>query len=228
MSGAKSEKSKKKSMLSRDEIVNASIALSRKQGISKLTIRDVADSLGTSPMSLYYHIPDKDSLVVFTMDAILGAIKYPKLRAQSSWKTQFLAIYNAAQTAVEDFRDWDQLLYDHPLTPNGVRLINAYLSVLEKAGFTPNEAVRAYGVIYSHFLGRSRLMAPRMGVTSKTHIPGMDADSEKLRHRLYQLGTAEQQRYAIKTILDALDLQLQSKLIKKLATQGTAKRAINS
>src|SRR5262245_653665 len=60
------------------DVIAAAIAIVDREGLSALTTRRVAESLGISPMSLYTHVPGKDELLDVMVDAVLGEIVRPR------------------------------------------------------------------------------------------------------------------------------------------------------
>ncbi|GAC69905.1 TetR/AcrR family transcriptional regulator C-terminal domain-containing protein [Gordonia soli] len=53
-----------------DEVVAAAIAIADRDGLSKVSIRGVADDLGLGPMSLYTYVPSKDALTALMVDEV--------------------------------------------------------------------------------------------------------------------------------------------------------------
>jgi AcrR family transcriptional regulator len=58
--------------LSRDRIIEASIALLDQSGESGLTFRALAERLATGPGAIYWHIADKSDLLSAACDSIIG------------------------------------------------------------------------------------------------------------------------------------------------------------
>ncbi|WP_315901156.1 TetR/AcrR family transcriptional regulator [Rhodococcus sp. BP22] len=58
--------------LSRDRIVRAAIVLVDREGLDNMAMRDIAGVLGSSPMSLYRHVPSKEDLIDLMVDAIVA------------------------------------------------------------------------------------------------------------------------------------------------------------
>lgn len=55
-----------------DAIVAAAIALADEQGLGALSMSNLAQRLGYSPMSLYRHVPSKEDLLALVQDAAFG------------------------------------------------------------------------------------------------------------------------------------------------------------
>ncbi|MFP3246706.1 MAG: TetR family transcriptional regulator, partial [Paraburkholderia sp.] len=58
--------------LSRDRIIEASIALIDSSGESGLTFRALSERLATGPGAIYWHIDDKSDLLNAACDAIIA------------------------------------------------------------------------------------------------------------------------------------------------------------
>src|SRR4029453_2320794 len=61
-----------KAALSRDAIVDAALAIVRKEGIDALSMRRVAQALDTGPASLYVYVANRDELWELLFDAALA------------------------------------------------------------------------------------------------------------------------------------------------------------
>lgn len=67
--------------ISRDEIVEAALALARNEGLERLSIRELARYMERPPMSLYAHIDSKEDLLIALLEAVLAELK-PKRSAR--------------------------------------------------------------------------------------------------------------------------------------------------
>ena len=61
------------------------VVLADENGIGTLTMRRLADRLHVEPMSLYYHVANKDEILDGMVDAVFGEIELPSAHAE--WKT---------------------------------------------------------------------------------------------------------------------------------------------
>src|ERR1700683_938739 len=62
----------RRTTIDRAQIVDAATAIADGHGLAAVSMRSVAAALGTSPMSLYRHVPDKDALVSMMVDAAIA------------------------------------------------------------------------------------------------------------------------------------------------------------
>ncbi len=138
--------------LSKARVLDAAMALADTGGLEALTMRRLADSLGVSAMSLYYHAPNRDAIVDGIVDLVLGEIELPS--PAGDWKA---AIRASAVSAHEVLRrhPWacNPLMSAERLLPGRLRLIDALLDRLADAQLPADLADRTYHAIDSHILG---------------------------------------------------------------------------
>lgn len=209
----------RKASLTHEDFVDAAVRLAKHHGLSKLTMRLLAEELNVSPMALYYYIPNKEALFELTVDAIFAQIKIPTRRKNSSWRSQYLALDRASKAVTDQFPDYGAVILDIPVTPNGSRVIHAALEILLDAGFNEEEAMKAYSMIHTYSVGRllvetnirTKLTQKKPSSTSRNKAD----NSDRFRPYLANIKGFQYQSYAINSILDALDQQLQAKKSKK-------------
>ena len=63
--------------ISRDAIVAAAIGLLDREGLAALSMRRLAEELGTGAASLYWHVGSKDGLLDLVLDEVIGEGKVP-------------------------------------------------------------------------------------------------------------------------------------------------------
>ncbi|MEV6772257.1 TetR family transcriptional regulator [Nocardia sp. NPDC051030] len=91
--------------LTRAAIVDTAIALADEQGLDALSMRRIADRMGAGAMSLYRHVPNKDSLLAAMTDEVSRRNTYPDPAGKNwTWRDR-------ARIAAEV--DW-QLYQEHP------------------------------------------------------------------------------------------------------------------
>ncbi len=73
-----------------DDVVDAAIAIADADGLEAVTMRAVAERLGTSPMSLYTYVPGKAELLDLMLDALYLAMPRKPFRRQ--WRARLRAV----------------------------------------------------------------------------------------------------------------------------------------
>lgn len=63
--------------LSRDRIVDAAVELGQREGLDQVSMRRLGRELGVEPMSLYYHVPSKATLIVLMADRAVSTLPEP-------------------------------------------------------------------------------------------------------------------------------------------------------
>jgi AcrR family transcriptional regulator len=87
---AQAQRTKERIPLSRERVLRAAVALADEGGIEALTMRRLAQKLGSAPMSLYYHVANQETLLDGVADHVLGEIieATSNIKASSGeWKT---------------------------------------------------------------------------------------------------------------------------------------------
>jgi hypothetical protein len=64
--------------LSQDAIVHAALRVLDREGSAGLSMRRVAEELGTGPASLYWHVANKDALINLIIDQVASEIPLPE------------------------------------------------------------------------------------------------------------------------------------------------------
>ena len=139
--------------LSRDQIVQAAIALADAEGAHALTIRRLATRLGSGAMSLYWHVASKNDLLDLLIDAVYGEDPVPP-RSPDGWRADLRQI--AQQTR--------RLMHRHPwlaalagnralLGPNVLARMDALLGILDRPGLDATSAMGLLGTLNAYVTG---------------------------------------------------------------------------
>jgi len=143
--------------LSRERVLVAAVALADAEGVPALTMRRLAADLGVEAMSLYYHLPGKESLLDGLVEQVLGEIAATVSRLDSSdkdWRTQLRQRFLAAR----------EVMLRHPWAPGLIGTRSAVppdvytyyegiLATLIESGFSYRVAHRALHAFGSLPLG---------------------------------------------------------------------------
>lgn len=137
--------------LSRERVLRAAVALADREGIESLTMRRLADELGSGAMSLYHHVPSKDALRDGMVDLVFGEIELP---AGGDWKAALRRRALSTREALRRHR-WAVGLMESSKEPGpaDLRLHDAVLGCLRGAGFSVELAVQAYSVQDAYIYG---------------------------------------------------------------------------
>lgn len=138
--------------LDRDRIVAAALTIVAAEGVDALSMRRLARTLDTAPMSLYRHVRGKDELLELVVDAI--ALRLPLPAAAAAWDDEVRGALRAIR----------RLLLAHPgiaslaavrapSTPAVITLVERILEALRRAGLREAESAAALAVLWNATLG---------------------------------------------------------------------------
>ena len=71
--------------LSTERVLKTAVALADRQGLESLSMRKLADELGSGAMSLYHYVPNKEQLLDGMVDIVFSEIEPPS--TDVDWKT---------------------------------------------------------------------------------------------------------------------------------------------
>lgn len=124
--------------ISLDDLVAAGIAIADADGIAAVTMRAVAARLGTAPMSLYAHVPDKTTLLALMSDQVLAQMPHAEYDRIDDWRER-LGRLATDNRGVHLAHPWLASLGPDP-TPVGPGTVAKYereLRALEPLGLSP-------------------------------------------------------------------------------------------
>jgi AcrR family transcriptional regulator len=133
--------------------VAAGLELLRARGPAELSIRALAEVLGTAPMSLYRHVRSKDELLSAIVAAVLQQLTVD-VPANRPWTDQVAAWMHSLRAQLLQAPAAVAILIerDH-YAPALLRATNTLLRILRQAGFVGYDAVRASREIMWSTLG---------------------------------------------------------------------------
>jgi AcrR family transcriptional regulator len=126
-------------------IVAVALEILDADGLEAVTMRRVAQELGTGPASLYAHVNNKSDLLDMIHDAAIGDLAAVELSGED-WREQLKDFCRAALAQMAKHRDIAviSLVRLAPTGPNVVRVIERMLGILRSGGLS--DPVIAYGV----------------------------------------------------------------------------------
>lgn len=138
--------------LDRARIVATALQIVDAEGIPALSLRRLADELGVTPMSLYWHVADKAELSELVGQAVLDEIVLPPPRGP--WTEQLRDVHRAMFSVFRRHPNTTEILIGRArYGSGGLSAFERILGVLLGAGFTPDEAFDAYQSLYLFTLG---------------------------------------------------------------------------
>jgi len=145
-------RAKRRSRLTRDQVLDAAMTLADEHGIEALTMRRLARALGVETMTTYYHAANKDDILEGITDRVVGEMEPPAL--EGDWKS---AVRASAISMHEVLRrhPWaaDLLMSSTRASPARLRHMEGLLACLREAGFADELIDHAYHALDIHVLG---------------------------------------------------------------------------
>ncbi|RWP20455.1 MAG: TetR family transcriptional regulator [Mesorhizobium sp.] len=137
--------------LSRERIVATAVELLDAQGVDGLTMRRLADRLGSGVMSLYWHVDNKEDVFDLALDSVLEYRGPPQIA--QDWRGE----------VVHMFEDWRASMLRHPwsasllprraLGPNILGRLELLSKTLSRAGVADADVNVAIWSLWNYVMG---------------------------------------------------------------------------
>lgn len=155
----------------RQRILQAALELLDRDGVDALTMRNLAREVGTSPMSLYGHVADRQDVLDGVYELMLQEIPL-LVPGEMAWQ-------DAVRTA---YRSYRQTLLNHPHATAAVvrrpgssrsgafvAQMDASLGILREAGLEPEAALHAQRTLVGLTIG---LVLAEINLLERQQTPG--------------------------------------------------------
>ncbi len=140
-----------------EQVCRAALGIVDDGGLGDLTMRRLADELGTGPASLYRYVSSRDELLVEVADLVLGELEAPD--PELPWRDAVEQLAHALRAVLVGHRGLVVVASDAPLLgPNAMRVRELFWSVMDRDGCTPEFAVQTYAAVM-HFVVSSAVFA---------------------------------------------------------------------
>ncbi|MEU7423998.1 TetR/AcrR family transcriptional regulator C-terminal domain-containing protein [Streptomyces sp. NPDC040750] len=176
--------------LTPEQIVRTAVELLDDEGLEGLNMRSLGKRLGAAATAVYWHVKNKDDLVLLAADHIWREIDLPPLDA-ADWRGTATAMADRLHTMLTRHPWLVQAICSHLLYGTGkARYDDHLLGVFETAGFPPEEADRAAGALVTYVLGNALGASAMASLTRRLRREG-DDDEELFAETLARAaGTA--------------------------------------
>jgi len=139
--------------LSRERIVAIAVELLDAQGVDGLTMRRLADRLGSGVMSLYWHVSNKEDVFDLALDSVLEYRGPPQIVESQDWRRE----------VVHMLEDWRASMLRHPwsasllprraLGPNMLSRLELLSKTLSRAGVEDADLNAAIWSLWNYVMG---------------------------------------------------------------------------
>ncbi|RDI52831.1 TetR/AcrR family transcriptional regulator [Nocardia mexicana] len=150
--GARAKSGGRPPRLSLETIVAAADRILQAEGPDKLSMRRLATELGSAPMTLYYHVRDKDELLLLVLEAHARDIPRPDL---PDYPRERLVATAVLLYELLSERAWivEVLTADDLFAPAALWFVETMVGAAVDCGCTPEEAVDVYRTIWYYIVG---------------------------------------------------------------------------
>ncbi|EOM78592.1 TetR family transcriptional regulator [Rhodococcus rhodnii] len=200
--------------LSRSDILDAATAILDEYGLADLTMRRLATSLGVQPGALYWHFPNKQTLLGAVSDRILEDVDAP-LTTPRPWDEQVRALAHRLRDALLAHRDGAELVsasYSSRLSNSRAR--DAFSTALSGGGLSTDHTELASHVLLHFVLGlttseQSRSQLEEMNALTRGGIsPDAPAVDPERDSDLVTADPAARFEFGLDTFVDGIGQRL--------------------
>ena len=140
--------------LSRDHVLEGAVALADDIGIEALTIRKLANALGTKPMTIYYYVSSKEEIVDGMVERVFAEIEKPS--TEGDWLAALRQRCISARAVLNRHR-WAAPLMESRTAPGPENLGHheAVLACLRRGGLSWQMTAHAYAILDAFIYGYS-------------------------------------------------------------------------
>ncbi|ENX33868.1 hypothetical protein F889_02532 [Acinetobacter colistiniresistens] len=152
MSNTTHQKAKTKGSLSKEFIVKTSIALIEEIGVEKFSLRKLAERLNCEPMSIYYHLKNKDQIFDEIVDELILSIEF---RSENlSIKQQLISIAQQWRSLAKRYPNFFPVLAIHQLNTHvGSQFMNQLLAIFKDAGLSIQQGSYFLRILNYYLIG---------------------------------------------------------------------------
>ena len=158
----------------RDDVVDAALRILDRQGLPDLTMRHLATALGVQPSALYWHFPNKQSLLAGVSDRIVAAAR-PVEAAAGDWRERVRAEAAALHDALLAFKDGAEVVSSTLALGLGAGGLARRLAAAIGAGGFTRETTDLAAETMVHFIvghafhRQQRMEADSLGAVADAH-----------------------------------------------------------
>jgi AcrR family transcriptional regulator len=139
--------------LSLERIVATAVELLDAEGVDGLTMRRLADRVGSGAMSLYWHVDNKEAVFDLALDSVLEYRGPPQIVESQDWRGE----------VVHMLEDWRASMLRHPwsasllprraLGPNILSRLELLSKILSRAGIADADLNVAIWSLWNYVMG---------------------------------------------------------------------------
>lgn len=160
---------------SRDDVITTALHLLDETGLPDLTMRRLAAALDVQPSALYWHFPDKQTLLAAVSDRIIDHAPSLHLPDDSTWADRAFAEARGLRDALLSYRDGAELVASSLALGLGGNAARARLRAAFAHGNFDTRTLDAAADALLYFLlghvahAQQRLQADSLGAVAPAH-----------------------------------------------------------
>lgn len=138
--------------LSREEIVDAAIAVADAEGADAVSMRKIAQVLRAGPMSLYWHVTNKEHLLDLMFDALDAEVEVPE--PSGDWRADLQRLARSRRAMLHRHLWAMEFIGGRPpLGPNTLLKLERSLAILDGAGLDLVTSMQVLETVLTYVLG---------------------------------------------------------------------------
>jgi AcrR family transcriptional regulator len=133
--------------LTRQGIIDVALTILHDEGLSKVTMRRIAEALDTGPASLYVYVHNTADLHVHMLDALLATVTQVST-LEGTWRERLTQVLTRYLLVLFEYPEIARMaLITHPSGPNYLALIEQILALLREGGMPDRQAAWAVDLL---------------------------------------------------------------------------------
>ncbi|MFJ9646124.1 TetR/AcrR family transcriptional regulator [Streptomyces sp. NPDC004244] len=162
--------------LTKDQIIRTAIELLDEEGLEGLNMRSLGKRLGAAATAVYWHVKNKDDLVLLVGDQVWDEVELPDLDAVD-WRTAATSMALSLHAMLTRHPWLVQAFGSHLFYgPRKARHDDRILAVYEAAGFSGAAADRAAASVFTYVLGNALGASATASLNRKISREGRDPE----------------------------------------------------
>lgn len=135
------------------QLQSAALRLLDREGLSGLSMRALADELGTGAMTLYNYVPQRESINLLVVEAVISEAQWERL-PDADWEEEVRAIASALWRAVRSHPHAIPLILTRrSRAPAVFEITEALLDALARSGRSGRELLVAFRAVSALIMG---------------------------------------------------------------------------
>lgn len=134
--------------VSEESVIEKSLQLLDEEGVDAITMRGIAQRLGVTTPTVYWHVNSKDGLLDRLYDHLCSEVPSPP---SGSWQDRLRSLACSIRAVFARHRDAARIAVGRfPLGPHGLRVTEAALEALTEAGLREEDVAYATYLFFSY------------------------------------------------------------------------------